>query len=350
MLEGEKSLMGSPTVARPRPQRSSRSAPSRSPARPRPRPTGSTPGRPSASNGAPSASGSSRSSRTSRRWLAGAAAFNALAAWGGAIALVTGAIDFGDVINERLPFGSLVLAGVALATTVALPLTVLAWAAWTGSGKADDIALAAGVMLCGWIVVQVAVLRAFSLFQPAYLIVGALFIAASHRVRLGRGPAGFLAMAIGAVVTAVGVGLLPHLIRNGPSAASVASACSLGAGIACLVGGARAALGGRHLAIRVTGGAAVVIAVAVTVAVVGPAVAATHVRSTAVGTTPTEIGLAHESVTLTTSDGVALSAWYLPGTDGAGLVVLHGAGSTRSDVLDRSAVLVDAGYAVLGDC
>jgi uncharacterized protein len=347
MLERENSLMGSPTVARPRPHRSSRPASAGSSAPPRPRATGSAPGRPSASNGAPRTSGSSRSPRASRRWLAGTAAFNALAAWGGAVALATGGIDFGDVINDRLPFGSLVLAGVALATIVALPLTVLAWAAWTGAAKADDIALAAGVLLCGWIVVQVVVLRAFSLFQPLYLVVGVFFIAASHRVRLGRGWRGVLVVAIGAVVAAVGVGLLPHLIRTGLSVASVVSVVSLAAGIACLVEGARSALSDRHLAVKVTGCAAGVIAVAVSVAAISPAVAATHVRSTEVGMTPAGVGLAHESVTLTTDDGVQLASWYVPGTLGAGVVVLHGAGSTRSDVLDRSAVLVAAGYAVL---
>lgn len=67
-----------------------------------------------------------------RPWLAAAAALNALAAWGGAIALATGVIDFGDALNERLPFDSLPFAGVALGLVVALPLTVLAWAGWTG--------------------------------------------------------------------------------------------------------------------------------------------------------------------------------------------------------------------------
>ena len=48
-----------------------------------------------------------------------------------------------------------------------------------------------------------------------------------------------------------------------------------------------------------------------------------------------------------TADGVALSGWYIPGTNGAGVVLLHGAGSTRSATLDHAAVLAAHGYAVL---
>ena len=55
------------------------------------------------------------SPRTRRPWLA---AFNAFAAWAGAVGLVTGGTDFGESINQRLPFDSLVLLGLALATIV----------------------------------------------------------------------------------------------------------------------------------------------------------------------------------------------------------------------------------------
>jgi uncharacterized protein len=63
--------------------------------------------------------------------------------------------------------------------------------------------------------------------------------------------------------------------------------------------------------------------------------------------TPADVGLEHRNVTLTTSDGVALSAWYVPSTNGAALVLLHGSGSTRADVLDHAAVLSAGGYGVL---
>ncbi len=95
------------------------------------------------------------------------------------------------------------------------------------------------------------------------------------------------------------------------------------------------------------GGAGILIVLAMAVSIIAPAVAATDVPATHVGDTPAAHGMDYESVTLTTADGVALAAWYLEGSNGAGVVVVHGAGSTRSDVLDQSAVLVDSGYAVL---
>ena len=169
------------------------------------------------------ASTSSPSLRTRRLRLAGFAGLNALAAWAGAVALVTGGADLGERTNGRLPFDSLVIAGLALATIVAIPLTLLAWSAWTGAARTDGVALIVGLMLIGWIVVQVIVLRAFSLFQPAYLCVGASFVAASNRVRLGPHRRGILLVVVGAIVAAAGVGLVPHLIKNGLTIMSVVS-------------------------------------------------------------------------------------------------------------------------------
>ena len=50
---------------------------------------------------------------------------------------------------------------------------------------------------------------------------------------------------------------------------------------------------------------------------------------------------------MTTDDGVRLAGWYLPSTNRAAVVLLHGAGSTRSDVLDEAAVLARHGFGVL---
>ena len=81
--------------------------------------------------------------------------------------------------------------------------------------------------------------------------------------------------------------------------------------------------------------------------VVGPAVAATNVPRPHIGDTPADVGLAYEGVTLHTEDGVSLAGWYVPSANRAAVVLLHGAGSTRSDVLPQAAVLVDAGFGVL---
>ena len=290
----------------------------------------------------------SRCDRTTRRlWLAAFAALNALAAWGGAIALVTGATDFGESVNRRLPFDSLVLAGLALGVLVAVPLTLLACSAATGAARTDELALIVGVMLIGWIVVQVVVLRAFSMFQPIYLGVGVSFVAASKRVKLAPGVRGSILVALGAIVTAVGIGLMPHLVETGLTVVSIMSIVVVLAGIALVVAGSRSMLRDRHRVSKLVAGVATVMVVAVAVWIISPAVAATNVPATHVGSTPAEFGLPAHSVTLTTTDGVRLAAWYLHGTNGAGVVVVHGAGSTRSSVLEQSAALVEEGYGVL---
>jgi dienelactone hydrolase len=80
----------------------------------------------------------------------------------------------------------------------------------------------------------------------------------------------------------------------------------------------------------------------------GQAVAATNVPRTSVGsTTPADRGLGYVDVELETADGVTLSGWYVPSTNGAAVVVLHGAGSTRSGALDQAVVLAGHGYGVL---
>jgi dienelactone hydrolase len=279
--------------------------------------------------------------------LAGFAAFNALAAWAGAIALITGGADFGESINDRLPFDSPVLAGFALGIVVGIPLTVLAWSAWTGGPSTDDLALVTGVVLIGWIVVQVVVIRAFSFFQPAYLAVGVAFVATSRRVTLSPHRRGVLVVVVGSILTAIGVGLLPHPIKNGLTITSVVAIVVLVSGIALVGVGAVSVLRGRRRLGAFAGGMVVLFVLAVTVSIVAPAVAVTNVPSTEITSTPAAVALEYESVTLTTNDGVELAAWYVPGTNGAGVVVTHGAGSTRSNVLDQAAVLAGSGYTLV---
>ncbi len=285
--------------------------------------------------------------RPRRPGLAGFAGLNALAAWAGAFGLLTGAIDFGAAIEDRLPFDSLALAGLALAAVVAAPLTLLTWSAWTGAPRTDDIALAVGIGLIAWIVVQVAVLWAFSPFQLAYLCVGAWLLRASHRIQLHPTLRGALAVVVGAVVVAAGAGLLPHLVKTGLTITSVASILAMVGGIAVVVVGARTMLRDRRRVAGSAGGAATALVVLVVVWVLAPAVAGTQVPGTRVRSTPAVAGLRYEPVALTTQDGVELAAWYLPGTRRAGVVVMHGAGSTRSDVLDQAAVLAASGYPVV---
>jgi alpha-beta hydrolase superfamily lysophospholipase len=52
-------------------------------------------------------------------------------------------------------------------------------------------------------------------------------------------------------------------------------------------------------------------------------------------------------VAFRTADGVQLSAWYIPPRNGAAVLLLPGAGSTRAAVLSQGAVLARHGYGAL---
>jgi dipeptidyl aminopeptidase/acylaminoacyl peptidase len=60
------------------------------------------------------------------------------------------------------------------------------------------------------------------------------------------------------------------------------------------------------------------------------------------------LGVRHENVTLKTSDGIHLAAWYVPSRNGAAVVLVHGAGGDRMGGVAASArLLARRGYGVL---
>jgi pimeloyl-ACP methyl ester carboxylesterase len=72
-------------------------------------------------------------------------------------------------------------------------------------------------------------------------------------------------------------------------------------------------------------------------------VAALVPRSTQVGDAPKDF----EDVTLTTNDGVELKAWYKPASNGAAIILMHGAGDSRENLRPYLAMLERHGYGVL---
>ncbi len=101
---------------------------------------------------------------------------------------MTGVLKLDDRSTARLPLHSPVLGGLALAVVVAVPFTLLAAAAWRGSERTDELALGSGVLLVGWILVELAFIRSFSFFHPLYLVIGALFVLSGrHALTQGRG-------------------------------------------------------------------------------------------------------------------------------------------------------------------
>jgi pimeloyl-ACP methyl ester carboxylesterase len=270
-----------------------------------------------------------------------------VAAWAGVIGLLTGDIDFGDTLDERLPFDNLAVAGAALAVIVAIPLSVLAWLAWSGHRRTNEMSLLVGIALLGWIVLQVLILRSVSLFQAVYLGVGVYFVDASHLVRWSRASRSIGRIAVGVAMLAIGVGLLPHLIDDTVSVAAALAIATIIGGITLVVAGARLGLAGRSVGERIAGTITTILAALLAIWFVAPGVAATNVPPSTITTTPADLGLTYDSVELTTDDDVRLAAWYLPGSSDAAVLVLHGAGSTRSAALDQAAVLQRNGYGVL---
>jgi dienelactone hydrolase len=158
---------------------------------------------------------------------------------------------------------------------------------------------------------------------------------------------GRLAALAGIPAIAIAIGFAPHWAKGGPTAVRGAVLLLGVAGLTLAIGGTVVATRGRRWWRRVAAGLAVLVAVAMVTFVVGVAVMATNVPRPGIGATPGSVGLAYTDVTLSTTDGVDLAAWYVPSANGAAVVLLHGAGSTRSDVLDEAEVLAEAGFGVL---
>lgn len=174
----------------------------------------------------------------------------------------------------------------------------------------------------------------------------AIYIALNRGHRGWRGAIGF---ATGCVGVALGVGFgLSHLVKGGLGVLSLAGLLGLAGGLVLVAAGAVTLVRATPRWRRVIVVPALLAAMFVVVWALGQALAATNVPRTAVGsTTPGDLGLSYRDVTFESADGVKLSGWYLPSTNRAAVILLHGAGSTRSSVLDHAAVLARHRFGVL---
>jgi fermentation-respiration switch protein FrsA (DUF1100 family) len=165
--------------------------------------------------------------------------------------------------------------------------------------------------------------------------------------RWGSPRRGVAAMAIGVPGMTIAMGFAPHLAKGGPARDQVATLVLSAAALVLTAGGTLTATRGHRLVSRVGAGLAVLVALVTVAFVIGPAVAATNTPHAELGATPASVGLEYEDVLLETEDGVSLAAWYVQSSNRAAVVLLHGSGSTRSNVLEQAAVLAGGGFGVL---
>lgn len=157
-----------------------------------------------------------------------------------------------------------------------------------------------------------------------------------------------LVLVAGATCLAVGLGLAPHLAKDGLTPTSVVGLVAALAGLALLGLGVRRVWRTGRLVARLLVVPVAVLLVATLALTVAQGVAATVVpRAPVSGRTPASVGLRYEDVAAVTADGVRLAGWYVPSANGAAVVLRHGSGSARSDVLDQAAALAGLGYGVL---
>ena len=128
--------------------------------------------------------------RAHHGWRTVLAGFVAVSAFGGAAGLISGWLRLGAPMTARLPLHSPVFAGLALACVVAVPASVVAVLAWRGRPRDRDAAVLAGVLLTGWIIVEVAVVRQFSPLQVVYGLAGiGLIVSGNPRMLIELGDA-----------------------------------------------------------------------------------------------------------------------------------------------------------------
>lgn len=136
------------------------------------------------SHGTPHTSPGNRTARgqvaegrgVSRVALAVLEAFTAVGAYVGGYTLVTGGYDMPEELLDSTPFASWTWPGTLLVLVVALPMTVAVVLEIAGARRAFTASVSAGVLLVGWILVQMAVIGYQMFLQPAMLVVGLLVV------------------------------------------------------------------------------------------------------------------------------------------------------------------------------
>jgi uncharacterized protein len=174
--------------------------------------------------------------------------------------------------------------------------------------------------------------------------------APSNIGRMARRSAAYAVIAgiFGTLATGFGAGLgIRHLQKTGVAVESLLGLVVLVAGLALLgfaiVTSWRALRSRWRLILLPAGALCLVVAMSLALAVMFTFVPRMQLGST----TPADRGLTYSDVTFPATDGITLSAWMIPSTNHAAVILLHGAGSNRTATLAHAVVLARHGYGVL---
>ena len=152
---------------------------------------------------------------------------------------------------------------------------------------------------------------------------------------------------VSGIVVGMGIGVV-HLLRAGDVTLAVAGLAALGSGLVLMGYEILAAVRGLRRRWQVAGVGGALLALVLVCWTFVPAVMATNVPRPELGVaTPATYGLSARDVVFETEDRVRVAGWYVPSSNGAAVVLRHGAGSTRSDVLAHAAAISRGGYGVL---
>lgn len=127
--------------------------------------------------------------RRTRLGIAVLALLNALSAVGGGVSLILGYLSVGPELTARLPWGSAVVGGVALLLCVAVPNAALGVLALRNDDRVAAAAVVVGLVLVGWILVELAFIRELSFFHPLYVGIGLVLILLGRRLQRIEGAA-----------------------------------------------------------------------------------------------------------------------------------------------------------------
>src|ERR1051326_365600 len=73
----------------------------------------------------------------------------------------------------------------------------------------------------------------------------------------------------------------------------------------------------------------------------------THPKRKPLNRTPADLGTAFEDVSFTTEDGITLSGWFIPASNGHTLIGCHGILDNREQLLEPAVLLAKQGYGFL---